>query len=225
MNELSRARGFYPVVALLPQGGTAPIAAQAQRKGSGKGKSKGSGKGKSKGGGKGRSPPGKGMPMRRPPWRPPAATSSASASAAAPPESRSTGSGATAQHGPRFKRMRAGGFVKEAGSADDGFVAEEVLTAQPLGRVVQHRRERDGAEAAHAPPPPLRVIESPSRTAVDAAPIAAQEEALSVEPGKGILDCGATRPVIGELTWHRWLQAIRHLGREAEVKYTNVVRT
>ena len=51
------------------------------------------------------------------------------------------------------------------------------------------------------------------------------EEALSVEPGKGILDCGATRPVIGELTWHLWLQAIRHLGREAEVKYANVVRT
>jgi hypothetical protein len=148
MNELSRARGFYPVVALLPQGGMAPVGVQAQRTGSGKGKDKGRGRGKSKGGGgTGRSPPGTGMLVRRPPWRPPAAASSSpSASAAAAPESRSTGSGATAQHGPRFKRMRSGGMFKEAGSAEDGYAAEEVLTS--------------GLE----------------------------EEALTVEAGKGILD-------------------------------------
>ena len=50
MTELSRARGFYPVVALLPSGGTLPIGAQAQRKGAGAGRK---GKGKDKGKGKG----------------------------------------------------------------------------------------------------------------------------------------------------------------------------
>ena len=38
------------------------------------------------------------------------------------------------------------------------------------------------------------------------------------------MDCGATKPVIGELTWHRWLQALRHLGREADVQYKSAER-
>ena len=51
MTELFRARGIYPVVALMPSGGTLAIGAQAPRKGAGagrKGKSKGRGKGKGK---------------------------------------------------------------------------------------------------------------------------------------------------------------------------------
>ncbi len=40
------------------------------------------------------------------------------------------------------------------------------------------------------------------------------DEALSVEIGDGIADCGATRTVIGEETWHRWLKVLRHLGQE-----------
>ena len=78
---------------------------------------------------------------------------------------KSTTSGATAQHGPRFKRMRAGGAWKENG--EEGNMAEEVMTST------------FAAESA----------------TVD------QEQALTVETGDGIVDCGATKPVMGEITW------------------------
>ena len=32
-----------------------------------------------------------------------------------------------------------------------------------------------------------------------------QEQALTVEIGDGIVDCGATKPMMGEITWHKWL--------------------
>ena len=166
MTELSRARGFYPVVALMPSGGTLAIGAQALRKGAGKCKGKGRGKGKGKGKGKDRPFFGaKGSPVRRPPWQPAAAGSASPAAApAGGPFSfgpKSTTSGATAQHGPRFKRMRAGGAWKENG--EEGNMAEEVMSST------------FAAESA----------------TVD------QEQALTVETGDGIVDCGATKPAMG----------------------------
>ncbi len=80
---------------------------------------------------------------------------------------KSTTSGATAQHGPHFKRMRAGGAWKE--NVEEGQMAEEVMSST------------FAAESA----------------TVD------QEQALTVETGDGIVDCGATKPVMGEITWHR----------------------
>ena len=38
-----------------------------------------------------------------------------------------------------------------------------------------------------------------------------QEQALTVETCDGIVDCGATKPVMGEITWHKCLQTMRHL--------------
>ncbi len=129
MTELSRARGFYPVVAMLPSGGILPISAQAQRKGAGAGR-----KGKGKGKGKGKDSPlfaAKGSPVRRPPWQP--ATASSASPAASPTSGpfsfgpKTTTSGATGQHRPRFKRMWAGGNWKE--TAEEGNMAEEILSS------------------------------------------------------------------------------------------------
>ena len=106
MKELALSRAFYPVVALGPdfeRGSGRP--SKGDGKGSkGKGKS-GGGKGKSKGKGKGsfmRRSPFNRRPMsglRRPPFS--FSTSSTTAS------DKSTLSGSTAQHGPRFKRYRS----------------------------------------------------------------------------------------------------------------------
>ncbi len=52
-----------------------------------------------------------------------------------------------------------------------------------------------------------------------------EEEILTVKVGDGILDCGATRPGMGELTWHKFLQTLRHLGKEELVQYKTTVRT
>ena len=102
MRELALSRGFYPVVAIGPE---ADGRSQSKGKGNGKGSSKGKGKGKSfKGKGKGK---GGGFrrtfdnrrPMsglRRP-------TSSTNANSS---DVKSTLTGSTSSHGPRFKRFR-----------------------------------------------------------------------------------------------------------------------
>ena len=55
--------------------------------------------------------------------------------------------------------------------------------------------------------------------------MAAVDEIMNVEVGDGTADCGATRSVIGEVTWHDWLERLRALGREDTVTYQNVDRT
>ena len=108
MRELANARGFYPVVGLAPGGGGKgfPMAAKGGSGGKGRRKGKGKGKGRGKGNGKGRSPV-------RP--RPTAAHR----------DPRISGTGATPQHGPRFKRRRDG--VPAAGpgvSTDEAMMVE-----------------------------------------------------------------------------------------------------
>eukprot|EP00913_Durusdinium_trenchii_P017657 g16596.t1 len=104
MKELALARGFYPVVALGPE---AEKGAYRSFKGDGKGKGKGkngNSKGKSKGKGKGggflRRAPFNRRPMSGLRKGPMTSTTTASSE-------KSTFSGSTQQHGPRFKRYRS----------------------------------------------------------------------------------------------------------------------
>ena len=106
MKELALSRGFYPIVALGPEAEKGAFRnSKGEGKSKGKGKSspynKGKGKGKSKGGGFMRRTPFNRRPMsglRKGP------VSSASTTASS---EKSTFSGSTAQHGPRFKRYRS----------------------------------------------------------------------------------------------------------------------
>ena len=102
MRDLALARGFYPVVALGPE-------AEKGNRGKGDGRAKGGkGKGKRKGKGKGKnSGQRRQMPYTRRPMsglrRSPNSNASSSTG---PSEARSTLTGSTANHGPRFKRYR-----------------------------------------------------------------------------------------------------------------------
>eukprot|EP00913_Durusdinium_trenchii_P014193 g13320.t1 len=169
MKELALSRGFYPVVALGPDfersGSRFP-------KGEGKG---GKDKGKS-GGGKGKSK-GKGKSggfMRRTPFnrrpmsglRRPPNTSSNTSNA-----EKSTLTGSTAQHGPRFKRYRSqASGIKEV-PEEVTMVEEEVLKED----VVTYEHEEQCFFTASA-------------------------------CGKAIVDSGATRTIVGENVWHRWIE-------------------
>ncbi|CAL1128360.1 unnamed protein product [Cladocopium goreaui] len=128
MRELALSRGFYPVVAIGMDDNGGAFKGRGKASG-GKGKSKGKGRGKSSGG-KGKSA-GKGHPLpgarryvfgRR---RAGESTSTASTTASA----KSTTSGSTSQHGPRFKRYRlpANGIKEvpdEVTMVEDNFVSE-----------------------------------------------------------------------------------------------------
>ena len=110
MKELALARGFYPIVAIGPD-----YDSGRSHKGAGKGSSKGKGTSSKGKGSKGK---GKGKPffprrlmhgLRKP------TTSTSTGSS----ESRSTLSGSTSQHGPRFKRYRVQSQgVKELGGEE-----------------------------------------------------------------------------------------------------------
>ena len=105
MKELALSRGFYPVVALGPEvekGGHRGFKGDGGKGFKGKGKSNSKGKGK----GKGKAPFRRAPFVRRPMsgLRKPYATSSTSTTATS---EKSTLSGSTQQHGPRFKRYRS----------------------------------------------------------------------------------------------------------------------
>ena len=129
MKELALNRGFYPIVALGPDviGG--------RGKGDGR-SSKGKGKGKGfKGKGKSKGPPLRRTPMNRRPMsglrRPTSAASSSSGASA--PDIKSTLSGSTASHGPRFKRYRmASNGVKEVPEESISMVEEELKVEECL---------------------------------------------------------------------------------------------
>ena len=108
MRDLALSRGFYPIVALGPEVGQQAYGRKGDGKGKGKGKSKG---GKSKGKGKSKSFT-RTFQNRRPMsgLRRSNGTTSTSASSTTSTSSgselRSTLSGSTAQHGPRFKAIQ-----------------------------------------------------------------------------------------------------------------------
>ena len=128
MRELALSRGFYPVVAIGMDDNGGAFKGRGKASG-GKGKSKGKGRGKSSGG-KGKSA-GKGHPLpgaRRYVFgrRRAGDTSSTSSTTAT---AKSTTSGSTAQHGPRFKRYRlpANGIKEvpdEVSMVEDNFISE-----------------------------------------------------------------------------------------------------
>ena len=130
MRDLALSRGFYPIVALGPEVGQQAYGRKGDGKGKGKGKSKG---GKSKGKGKSKSFT-RTFQNRRPMsgLRRSNGTTSTSASSTTSTSSgselRSTLSGSTAQHGPRFKRYRMqSSGVKEVPEEQIAMVAEEVI--------------------------------------------------------------------------------------------------
>ena len=103
MRELALARGFYPVMAIGPEfdrGG----------RGKGDGRPKGKGKGKSKGKGKGKGPssstPMRTTPFNRRPMSGLRRPTNAGGGSQSSNETKSTLSGSTSSHGPRFKRYR-----------------------------------------------------------------------------------------------------------------------
>ena len=102
MKELALSRGFYPVVALGPEsfGGRGKGEGRAS-KGKGKGKHGGKGKGKSKGFAMRRTPTTR-RPMSGLRRSPPPSSMASSASS----DIKSTLTGSTASHGPRYKRYR-----------------------------------------------------------------------------------------------------------------------
>ena len=176
MKELALSRGFYPVVALGPdfEKGSQRSPKGEGKSGKGKGKSgfgKGKGKGKSKGGGNFmRRTPFNRRPMSGLRKSPMSSTSTTGGS------ERSTLTGSTAQHGPRFKRYRSQGQgVKE--------VPEEVTMVEDIEEI-GHEEE-------------LKLDEHCFFAAM--------------EKGKVIVDSGATRTIVGEENWHRWLE---HYGSE-----------
>ena len=163
MRELALSRGFCPIVAIGPE---------ASSKGGGKSKSgKGKGKGKSKGGkSKGK---GKGFQVRRSfnNRRPMSGlrrdTSVSNSSSTATPSSteiRSTLTGSTASHGPRFKRYRlANSGVKEVPEEQVSMV--EDMSAMPADECFFN----------------------------------------TSAPGEAIVDSGATRTIVGEEVWRKWI--------------------
>ena len=123
MRDLALSRGFYPIVALGPEVGQQGYGRKGDGKGKGKGKSKG---GKSKGKGKPKSytrsfqnrRPMSGLRRSGGAHQPSTPSSASTTSSGA--ELRSTLSGSTAQHGPRFKRYRMqSSGVKEVGGYGD----------------------------------------------------------------------------------------------------------
>ena len=178
MRELALSRGFYPVVAIGPE--TDGRGQGSKGKGSSKGQSKGKGKGKSaKGKGKGKSSgfrrtfdnrrPMSGL--RRP------TTSSSSNSSTNTNDLRSTLSGSTGSHGPRFKRFR----VQSSGVKE--VPEEQVSMVEESGSV---------------------------------------EECYfsALQPGRAIVDSGATRTIVGEKVWKDWLDHARGL----PVQVTQIAR-
>ena len=174
MKELALSRGFYPVVALGPDydraGGRPPKGEGKGGKGKGKSGGKGKSKGKGKGGGFMRRTPFHRRPMsglRRPPSSPSTTTSIGD---------KSTLTGSTSQHGPRFKRYRSqAAGVKE--------VPEEIT-------MVEETNVTETTEVATYE----QVTDEQCFFAV-------------AERGKAIVDSGATRTIVGEENWHRWLEA------------------
>ncbi len=197
MRDLANARGFYPIVALADDQHPRATAPRSRGKDGKKGKGRGKGKGKgaarpggtAKGAAKGR---GKGQGGRghRLAYRPPGASVPRPAPAGA------TFSGSAQQHGPRFKRVRAGGGVRPVGpstaTTEDADVCEEVLMVN-----VKKNEQHDET---------VTIIDT-------------IDHAMLTEAGVGIEDSGCTTPVMGTLTWNEWLRELHRLGVRDEIKF------
>ena len=187
MRDIALSRGFFPVVAMPPAdwSPTARTSEKGKSKGKGRGKSKGKAKGKGKSGDKGF----RHFAFSRRPTSGLRRDAAANLARPSTDSSRSTGSGSTAGHGPRFKRYRLQDATKPVEEAN---VVEEMY-ANNQGRqtVTEENVEVHQAENVFF-----------SETG----------------PGYAILDSGATKSVIGELTWQKWLELFARCGVEATAK-------
>jgi len=122
MRELATARGFYPVVALAAEADLPPARAQrAQPAGKGRGKGKCKASGADPGRAKGK---GKGKGTGRQPYRPRPTHPDGSP--------KTTSSGSTQQHGPRFKRRKPEDACMVEVQEDDQI--EEIMVAIEAGK-------------------------------------------------------------------------------------------
>ena len=194
MKELALARGFFPVVAMPPPDWRGPaIFGKSSSKGRGKGRGKSNGKGKGKGGEKGS--------FRRYAFnRRPASgirKSAASNQVNGPSDAaKSTGSGSTANHGPRFKRYR----LQDSGTkaVEDISMVEDHVNGQ------------------------LEDAKNDLTVAIGEN----EEDILfsDVAPGQAIVDSGAAKSVVGSETWQRWISLLGRAGRQNEIKVEKRVR-
>ena len=171
MKELALARGFYPVMAIQPEftensnGGKSD---SERKRGKGKGKqNKGKGKGKSSGFRR--------IPFNRRPNSGLRKPFNASASTNAT-DIKSTLSGSTSSHGPRFKRYRLqSNGVKEVPEEQISMVLEE----DPYDMTIMEAE--------------IHFVHLSS-------------------PGLAIMNSGATRTIVGEISWKQWLE---HYGSDS----------
>ena len=198
MRDIALSRGFFPVVAMPPSDWMSPSGRHEKGKSKGKGRAKG--KGKSKGKGKGGDKGGfRNFAFNR---RPVAGIRRDAAANIGRPTSdvmRSTGSGSTAQHGPRFKRYRLQDAIKPV---EETNMVEDLI----LDSITEPNAAINEVEACN-----VHASDGQNNVYFN-----------DVGPGYAILDSGATRSVIGEQAWQKWLELLSRCG--AEVSAKKVVR-
>ena len=191
MRDIALSRGFFPVVAMPPTewsgggfGHRSGGGGKGKSKGKGRAKGKGKGRGKSNGKGGDRSGFRKFAFSRRPTSgiRRDGAMNHGNPSS---DSARSTSSGATSSHGPRFKRYRLQDVATK--QAEDANMVVDLENLKIEKAVV----EVNQAET---------VLFS------------------EVHPGFAIMDSGATKSVIGDKTWQKWLALLANHGRQAEAR-------
>ena len=197
MKEIALARGFCPIVAVPPSDFGGSDYGKSYGKGKSKGKGRAKGKGKGKGGGKGSDKGGfrKFAFSRRPTsgLRRDAASNNPLPSSDA---MRSTGSGSTSAHGPRFKRYR----LQDAATkqADEANMVEEVPNSDTA---------KDESK-----------LEEACQVNINAGNHAENVFFNEVRPGFAIMDSGATKSVIGEESWKKWLLLLERNGIKPQAK-------
>ena len=194
MKEIALSRGFFPVVAVPPSDFGSDLGkSYGKGKAKGKGRAKGKGKGKGKGGDKG------GFRKFAFSRRPTSGLRRDAASNHAGPSSdfnKSTGSGSTSAHGPRFKRYRLQDVASKP--TEEANMVEDV----PDGDTVKD--QVFGGEAC--------------QIHINAGDHVENVFFNEVQTGYAIMDSGATKNVIGEEVWKRWLLLLKRQGKETSAK-------
>ena len=213
MAEYAKSRGFYPVVAIPPE------VSSSFSGGGGKSAGKGKGKGKGK---RGKSSGKKGKANR--PFPKGSFGSGKGKQSPFPPKS--TTSGSTQQHGPRFKRMRDGRQSNE--NADVNFVEDVYTLEDDIVTAELNVREIDGVEVPEENYGNMAEVEESwmvedvaiSNMNVDA-------EVNLVENGKvrGVCDGGCTTTVCGKEIWKTFLEQRQKIGDYDAVIYSRCNRT
>ena len=204
MAEYAKSRGFYPVMAIPPE-------ATSSFSGGG-GKSYGKGKGKGK---RGKSKGKKGKVNR--PF--PKGSFGAGKGKQSPFPPRSTTSGSTQQHGPRFKRMRDGRMGLE--NADVNFIEEVFEVVDDVKMEVDEHYFPEENFGMFGMEETLMVEET------EFSNMTVESEVNLVENGKvrGVCDGGCTTTVCGKEIWKTFLEQRQKIGDYDAVLYSRCNRT